>query len=140
MADIALGNTYDVATLIAGPTPWEATSAFSIKGYLFNAGKRKAWIATHGNDNVLQDIQRVGSVGLLPGMAIPLKLNRFTFATEAGYTTLLWLPGDSPPVFSMVLATGENGLFVQDAKTAQALKDLADQVAKLAAALAPANV
>ena len=137
MADIILG-TNDVATLMAGPKPFEATNTMSVKGYLFNAGKKKVWIATHGNDSPLQDKQGVGAIGLMPGLAVPLKVNRFLFYTEAGYSTLLWLPGDSPPVFSMLLATGEHGLFTQDVNTAQALKDLAAKFELLVQALSAA--
>lgn len=120
---------------MAGPEPYEATNEFSIKGYLFNAGKRTAWIATHGRPQFLQHAQQTGCVPLIPGLAIPLKVNRFHFYTERGFTTLLWLPGDSPPVFSTPMLMGENGLVVHDDSAAQALKDLAEQVKKLAEAL-----
>ena len=136
MPDIILPKTNDVATLVAGPDPYLATNEFSIKGYLFNVGKRTAWIATHGNAQFLQHAQQIGCVPLIPGLAIPLKVNKFHFYTERGHTTLLWLPGESPPVFSVPLVTGENGLVVHDAAAAQALKSLADKIENLAAAIA----
>ena len=129
------------ATLTAGPFYSRATydGAGRLRGYVYNAGKRKVWINSRliDADFGADDVERQEVVGIPPGMAVPLPdgCRGFSFKTARGFSALYWIPGASPPVFSMSMSQGENGLHVEDAKTAQALKDLAENVKQLAAAL-----
>ena len=98
----------------------------ALRGYLYNAGKKKCFVNTRQDERDLlpEDVERQDVIGIPPGMAVPLPDSciAFTFLVERGFTALYWIPGNKPPVFSMVMATAEDGkLYVEDAKTKEAL-------------------
>ena len=99
-----------------------------IKGYIYNAGKKKAFVNFRKDETDYADfdVERQDTVGIVPGMALPTQpgCSGFSFKTAGGHTVLYWIPGDKPPVFSMSAAMGEDGrLFVEDANARQALDD-----------------
>lgn len=118
--DITLNPSVpDMATITA--TPDQATASFGVQttGYLFNAGKKRAFISTRLTADIVGNgSQRSGEIPISPGLAVPLPLGPgFLFKCEgdAGFTTLLWFPGDKPPVNSLsTLTVGVDGLIVDD--------------------------
>lgn len=114
----------------AGITTFDG--AGSLRGYVYNAGKKKAWINTLTTETAYptDDREVEGIVGIVPGMAVPLPEGSrgFTFWVQSGYTNLYWLPGDKPPVFSMSMATGADGLFVEDVNTRKLLEELSEKL------------